>query len=113
MTEQITKQPTNNTTKTKISTTPTEKLAKLEQQSLAYQAAINKQKEELIKQVVAEKIDIISKLDALSIDNTLLAGAVLFLLDKNNESNPILQQFRELAAKHKVRIPKRLREAKK
>jgi hypothetical protein len=109
MTEQIAKQQSNKANQTQKYTTPAAKLAKLEQQSLAYHAIIDKQREELIKQLIEEKVDIISKLNAYSIDNTLLAGAFLFLLDKNNESNPILQQFRDLAAKHKVRIPKRRR----
>ena len=87
------------TTKTRSdSTNITDKLAKLEEQ-----------KQELIKQRQEQIFDIISGTSALAVEDELIAGALLFLVNKDNAKNPIIQEFRDLTRKHKIKLPSRRR----
>jgi hypothetical protein len=73
--------------------TALEKLAALETKR---QAALEERKKELIS--------IIEKCDALSIDDHLLAGFLLFAQNPDNKDHRILQEFYNLTKKDKVRI---------
>jgi hypothetical protein len=80
------------------STSLTEKLAKLEEQ-----------KQVLIKQRQEQIFDIISGTSSLAVEDELIAGALLFLVNKDNAKNPIMQEFRDLTRKHKIKLPSRRR----
>ena len=75
-----------------------DKLAKLEQQKL-----------ELIKQRKEQIFDIISQTSSLGIEDELIAGALLFLTNSNNNTNPIIQEFRKLTKEHKIKLPSQRR----
>lgn len=56
---------------------------------------------ELIQQRNKELLDIITKYKAISIDNKLLAGFLIFALNPQNKDHYILKEFKELAGKSK------------
>ena len=73
-----------------------EKLAKLERQA-----------EVLLKNREGEIISIVKACSALTIDDHLLAGFLLFVGKEENKDHPILKEFTELAKT--CGIPSRLR----
>ena len=87
-----------NKSKSQASSTLVNKLAKLEQQKL-----------ELIKQRKEQIFDIISQTSSLGIEDELIAGALLFLTNSNNDTNPIIQEFRKLTKEHKIKLPSQRR----
>lgn len=56
----------------------------------------------LIEQRNNELIAIINECHALAIDNSLLAGFLLFAQSPDNKDHPILKEFRELAKPNKI-----------
>jgi len=54
-----------------------------------------------------ELLNIIVKYNALGIDDSLLAGFFIFVLNPQNKNDPILKQFKELAVTSKT--PSRLK----
>lgn len=52
---------------------------------------------QLIEQRNKELLEIISRFNAISIDDKLLAGFFLFALNSKNKDHPILKEFKELA----------------
>ena len=72
----------------------TDKLAKLEQQKL-----------ELIQARKEQIFDIISQTSSLGIEDELIAGALLFLTNPNNNTNSIIQEFRKLTKEYKIKLP--------
>ena len=57
---------------------------------------------ELVKQRNKELLDIITRFNAISIDNNLLSGFIVFALNPNNKDHPILKEFKELAKRPKL-----------
>ena len=55
---------------------------------------LEKRKVELMKVRKDEILQIIEKTNAIEVPNNLLAGALLFLNDKKNETHPILEEFK-------------------
>lgn len=53
---------------------------------------------ELIKQRNKELLDIITRFNAISIDNNLLSGFIMFALNPDNKDHPILKEFKELSS---------------
>ena len=51
---------------------------------------------ELIKQRNKELLDIITRFNAISIDNNLLTGFIMFALNPDNKDHPILKEFKVL-----------------
>lgn len=51
---------------------------------------------ELVKQRNKELLDIITRFNAISIDNNLLSGFIIFALNPDNKDHPILKEFKEL-----------------
>ncbi|NDE19112.1 MAG: hypothetical protein EB000_01535, partial [Alphaproteobacteria bacterium] len=47
---------------------------------------------ELIKQRNKELLDIITRFNAISIDNNLLTGFIIFALNPDNKDHPILKE---------------------
>ena len=56
---------------------------------------------ELIKQRNKELLDIITRFNAISIDNNLLSGFIVFALNPDNKDHPILKEFKELGKRPK------------
>ena len=57
---------------------------------------------ELIKQRNKELLDIITRFNAISIDNNLLSGFIVFALNPDNKDHPILKEFKELDRRPKL-----------
>ncbi len=57
---------------------------------------------ELVKQRNKELIDIITRFNAISIDNNLLSGFIVFALNPDNKDHPILKEFKELGKRPKL-----------
>ena len=57
---------------------------------------------ELIKQRNKELLDIITRLNAISIDNNLLSGFIMFALNPDNKDHHILKEFKELGKRPKI-----------
>jgi hypothetical protein len=57
---------------------------------------------ELIKQRNKELLDIITRFNAISIDNNLLSGFIVFALNPDNKDHPILKEFKELGKRLKA-----------
>lgn len=57
---------------------------------------------ELIKQRNKELLDIITRFNAISIDNNLLSGFILFALNPDNKDHPILKEFKALGKRPKL-----------
>ena len=57
---------------------------------------------ELVKQRNKELIDIITRFNAISIDNNLLSGFIVFALNPDNKDHPILKEFKELGRRPKL-----------
>lgn len=57
---------------------------------------------QLIQQRKQELLNIISRFNAISIENDLLAGFLLFALDSKNKDHPILKEFKGIAKKPKI-----------
>lgn len=55
---------------------------------------LEKQKQELLNQRRLEILKIIEATSSLTIDDKLLAGALLFLNDQKNKSHPIIDEFK-------------------
>ena len=56
---------------------------------------------ELVKERNKELLDIITRLNAISIDNNLLSGFIIFALNPDNKDHPILKEFKELGKRPK------------
>lgn len=57
---------------------------------------------ELVKQRNKELLDIITRFNAISIDNNLLSGFIVFALNPDNKDHPILKEFKELGQRPKL-----------
>ena len=57
---------------------------------------------ELKKQRNKELLDIITRFNAISIDNNLLTGFIMFALNPDNKDHPILKEFKELGKRPKL-----------
>ncbi len=57
---------------------------------------------ELVKQRNKELLDIINRCNAISIDNNLLSGFIMFALNPDNKDHPILKEFKELGKRPKL-----------
>ena len=57
---------------------------------------------ELVKQRNKELLDIITRFNAISIDNNLLSGFIVFALNPDNKDHPILKEFKELGKRPKA-----------
>jgi len=57
---------------------------------------------ELVKQRNKELLDIITRFNAISIDNNLLSGFIIFALNPDNKGHPILKEFKELGKRPKL-----------
>ena len=57
---------------------------------------------ELVKQRNKELLDIITRFNAISIDNNLLSGFIIFALNPDNKDHPILKEFKELGKRPKL-----------
>lgn len=57
---------------------------------------------ELVKQRNKELLDIITRFNAISIDNNLLSGFIIFALNPDNKEHPILKEFKELGKRPKI-----------
>ena len=57
---------------------------------------------ELKKQRNKELLDIITRFNAISIDNNLLTGFIMFALNPDNKDHPILNEFKELGKRPKL-----------
>jgi hypothetical protein len=57
---------------------------------------------ELVKQRNKELLDIITRFNAISIDNNLLSGFIIFALNPDNKDHPILKEFKELGQRPKL-----------
>jgi len=57
---------------------------------------------ELVKQRNKELLDIITRFNAISIDNNLLSGFIMFALNPDNKDHPILKEFKELCQRPKL-----------
>jgi hypothetical protein len=56
---------------------------------------------ELVKKRNKELLDIINRFNAISIDNNLLSGFIVFALNPDNKDHPILKEFKELGRRPK------------
>ena len=56
----------------------------------------------LVKERNKELLDIIIRFNAISIDNNLLRGFIIFALNPDNKDHPILKEFKELIRKPKL-----------
>jgi hypothetical protein len=57
---------------------------------------------ELVKERNKELLDIITRFNAISIDNNLLSGFIIFALNPGNKDHPILKEFKELGKRPKL-----------
>ena len=57
---------------------------------------------QLIEQRNKELLGILTKLNAISIDNNLLVGFITFALNPENKDHHILKEFKELAKRPKL-----------
>jgi hypothetical protein len=57
---------------------------------------------ELVNQRNKELLDIITRFNAISIDNNLLSGFIVFALNPDNKDHPILKEFKELGRRRKL-----------
>lgn len=57
--------------------------------------ALEDKKEKLLDKRRAEILKIIERTGSLEIDDTLLAGTLLFLGDTKNKNHPILEEFKK------------------
>jgi len=57
---------------------------------------------ELVKQRNKELLNIITRFNAISIDNNLLSGFIVFVLNPDNKDHPILKEFKELGKRPKL-----------
>ena len=57
---------------------------------------------ELVKQRNKELLDIFTRFNAISIDNNLLSGFIIFALNPDNKDHPILKEFKELGKRPKL-----------
>ena len=57
---------------------------------------------ELVKERNKELLDIITRFNAISIDNNLLSGFIVFALNPDNKDHPILKEFKELGKRPKL-----------
>ena len=57
--------------------------------------------QQLIEQRNKELLGILTKLNAIAIDNNLLVGFLTFALNPENKDHPILKEFTELAKRSK------------
>jgi hypothetical protein len=67
-------------------------------------AALETKRQAVLEERKKELLSIIEKCDALSIDDHLLAGLLLFAQDPNNKDHRILQEFYNLTKAAKVRV---------
>lgn len=58
--------------------------------------SLEQQKQQLIKKRYQELLNIIIKQNALTVDDQLLAGFLLFISNPANQKHPILTEFKEL-----------------
>jgi hypothetical protein len=56
----------------------------------------------LVKERNKELLDIITRFNAISIDNNLLSGFIVFALNPDNKDHPILKEFKELGRRPKL-----------
>ena len=57
---------------------------------------------ELVKKRNKELLDIITRFNAISIDNNLLSGFFVFALNPDNKDHPILKECKELGKRPKL-----------
>lgn len=70
-----------------------EKLAKVEAASKAREAKYEAQKQKIIEKRRKELLKIIEKSGAIQIEDNLLKGALLFLMDEKNKNHPIRKEI--------------------
>jgi phosphosulfolactate phosphohydrolase-like enzyme len=57
---------------------------------------------ELVQQRNKELLNVITRYNAIAIDDNLLAGFLLFALNPENKDHPMLQEFMGLAKSNKI-----------
>jgi hypothetical protein len=72
-------------------------------------AKLEEQKQTLITQRKEQIFDILTQTRAISAQDELIAGAMLFIVNQANVNNPIMQEFRKLTKEHKIKLPSKRR----
>ena len=74
---------------------------------------LEERKSNLIEKRKDEIMDLIIQTGALAVDNSTLAGALLFIANSENKKDPITLQFKELTKANSIKLPSSRRGNKK
>lgn len=80
-----------------------EKLEKVESERKAREAKYEAQKQKIIEKRRSELLKIIEKSGAIQIEDNLLKGTLLFLMDEKNKDHPIKREILSYNEKKKKR----------